>query len=62
MMERPPNAVLTHRGSIHGNPVNAQHHNTGQKPVETSKEHTCQEGGGRGTGGKAADKLTTDLC
>ena len=28
VMEGPPNAVVTHRGGIHGDPVTAQHHGT----------------------------------
>ena len=58
-MEGPLNAVVTHRGGIHGDPVIAQHHGTCHtgKPVERSKGHTYQgrggEGGGGGGGGRS---------
>ena len=50
VIEGPPNAVVTHRGGIHGDPVIAQHHGTRHtgKPVERSKEHTYQGRGGKG--------------
>ena len=50
VMEGPPNAVPTHCGGIHGDPVTSQHHGTHHtgKPVESSKEHTYQGRGGRG--------------
>ena len=57
VMEGPPNAVVTHRGCIHGDPVTAHHHGTRHtgKPVERRKEHTYQ-----GRGSKAANQLATD--
>ena len=61
-MEGPPNAVVTHRGGIQGDPVTAQHHGTRHtvKPVERSKEHTYGGRGGRGAKRPTSLRLIRD--
>ena len=59
VMEGLPNAVVTHWGGIHGNPVTAQHHGTRhtEKPVEKQGTYLPRE---RWEGSKAANYLATD--
>ena len=57
-MEEPPNAVVTHRGGIHGDPVTAQRHGTRHtsKPVGRRKNiHPEGEGEGEQSGQLACD-------
>ena len=62
VMEGLPNAVVTHQGGIHGDPVTAQHHGTRHtgKTVERSKEHTYQGRGGRGAKQPTSLRLIRD--